>query len=52
LKGHVLAALKERGAEDVTLNAVILDFYLWDIAKAETAKMADVPIHHTRCWFY
>eukprot|EP00055_Hartaetosiga_balthica_P013752 m.72013 g.72013 ORF g.72013 m.72013 type:complete len:360 (+) comp8365_c0_seq15:302-1381(+) len=37
---------------DVTCNSIILDFYLWDMAKDEKETMKDVPIHHTRCIYY
>eukprot|EP00730_Choanoeca_flexa_P004265 TRINITY_DN11646_c0_g1_i7.p1 TRINITY_DN11646_c0_g1~~TRINITY_DN11646_c0_g1_i7.p1 ORF type:complete len:241 (+),score=51.70 TRINITY_DN11646_c0_g1_i7:319-1041(+) len=48
---HVAAELERRNVT-TPVNAVILDFYLWDLAKAEAAKMADIPIHRTRCFYY
>ncbi|KAJ2999437.1 hypothetical protein HDV02_002922 [Globomyces sp. JEL0801] len=34
------------------LNAIILDFYLWDIAKEQSESMAHLPIHLTRTIYY
>ena len=34
------------------VNAVLVDFYLWDYAKACQESMKDVPIHHTFSVFY
>jgi hypothetical protein len=37
-------------ANDV--NAIILDFYLWDIAKEKEDEMKHIPIHYTRSIYY
>ncbi|KAI9216890.1 hypothetical protein BC828DRAFT_352044 [Blastocladiella britannica] len=34
------------------LNSIMLDFYLWDLAKSSAEEMKHVPIHLTRCVFY
>ncbi|ORZ36313.1 UPF0553 protein C9orf64-like protein [Catenaria anguillulae PL171] len=34
------------------LNAVMLDFYIWDYAKARQEEMHEVPIHRTRSVYY
>ena len=34
------------------LNAVIIDFYLWDYAKRESEAMKSIPIHKTTTHFY
>lgn len=34
------------------LNAVVIDFYLYDAAKAGAAKMAHIPVHHVRSQWY
>ncbi len=44
------AALAARGRAD--LHAVLLDFFLWDYAKAHAAALAAHPIHHTRSIWY
>ena len=33
-------------------NAVMLDFFLWDYAKASAAQMAAIPIHRVRSVYY
>ena len=35
-----------------TFNAIVIDFYLWDYAKASSAKMEHIPIHKTTTYFY
>jgi hypothetical protein len=35
-----------------TINAIILDFYLWDLAKETETEMNHVPIHRTRSIYY
>jgi hypothetical protein len=38
--------------EDMIFNAIVLDFYLWDISKQEAMRMGDFPIHLTRSIYY
>eukprot|EP00055_Hartaetosiga_balthica_P013750 m.71998 g.71998 ORF g.71998 m.71998 type:complete len:91 (+) comp8365_c0_seq13:1078-1350(+) len=52
LRREVLKILHDHINGDVTCNSIILDFYLWDMAKDEKETMKDVPIHHTRCIYY
>lgn len=33
-------------------NAIVIDFYLWDYAKAFSSKMDHIPIHKTTTIFY
>ncbi|KAJ2084271.1 hypothetical protein H4R24_000213 [Coemansia sp. RSA 988] len=34
------------------VNAILIDFYMWDYAKEHTAEMRTIPIHLTRSKFY
>ncbi|KAJ1917459.1 hypothetical protein H4219_003202 [Mycoemilia scoparia] len=34
------------------INAIILDFYIWDYAKEHEQQLKDIPIHHTRSVYY
>lgn len=34
------------------INAVIIDYYLWDYAKRHAAELVDFPTHLTRCTQY
>ncbi|KAI3641355.1 hypothetical protein MIR68_000485 [Amoeboaphelidium protococcarum] len=34
------------------VNAILVDFFLWDYAKQESQSMSDIPIHKTRCIYY
>ncbi|KAI3642169.1 hypothetical protein MP228_011724 [Amoeboaphelidium protococcarum] len=34
------------------VNAILVDFFLWDYAKLESHSMSDIPIHKTRCIYY
>lgn len=36
----------------VGFNAVTIDFYLWDTAKARSVELENVPIHRIRTPFY
>jgi hypothetical protein len=37
---------------DFAINAILIDFFLWDYAKANPEQLAAIPIHHTRSVFY
>lgn len=37
---------------DTHINAIIIDFYLWDLAKENGKAMNDLPIHLTRSIYY
>ncbi|KAJ1925625.1 hypothetical protein IWQ60_004448 [Tieghemiomyces parasiticus] len=37
---------------EVMVNPILLDFYLWDLAKEQTDQLAYIPIHRTRTHFY
>ncbi|KNE61920.1 hypothetical protein AMAG_07189 [Allomyces macrogynus ATCC 38327] len=34
------------------VNAILIDFYVWDYAKAHPDELAKIPIHRTRTIFY
>lgn len=34
------------------LNAVVIDYYLWDFAKKHSKELETIPIHKTRTIFY
>ena len=44
--------IQTNGDHGLKINAVILDFYLWDLAKAKREAMSSIPIHRTRSIFY
>lgn len=33
-------------------NAIVIDFFLWDYAKAHATELAQFPVHKTRSVFY
>lgn len=37
---------------DLDINAILIDFYLWDIAKENANQIQHIPIHRTRSVFY
>lgn len=41
-----------RPGQTTMCNAVMIDFYLWDYAKAHSAAMEHIPIHRVRSVFY
>jgi hypothetical protein len=41
-----------QGQQDILLNSVVIDFFLWDYAKAHAQELASYPIHYTRSVFY
>lgn len=38
--------------QDQIVNAIVVDFYLWDLAKESQETMGDIPIHLTRSIYY
>ena len=34
------------------INAIVIDFFLWDAAKADSAEMAHLSVHLTRSIYY
>lgn len=42
----------EKGDKDHPINAITIDFYLWDTAKERSGDMSSIPIHRTRSLFY
>jgi hypothetical protein len=37
---------------DMMVNAILIDFYLWDLAKEKKELMNHIPIHRTRSIYY
>ncbi|KAJ2785156.1 hypothetical protein GGI15_002016 [Coemansia interrupta] len=42
--------IRKTSGSDV--SAVLIDFYMWDYAKAHAEEMQAIPIHHTRSLYY
>ncbi|KAJ1986230.1 hypothetical protein H4R33_003478 [Dimargaris cristalligena] len=40
------------GTSSPVINPILVDFYLWDMAKASPSEMAHIPIHRTGGYFY
>ncbi|PVV05190.1 hypothetical protein BB560_000284 [Smittium megazygosporum] len=45
-------AIKAELQAQSNLNSIMLDFFLWDYAKKNSASMAHIPIHLTKSVFY
>ncbi|KAJ2852182.1 hypothetical protein IWW36_000562 [Coemansia brasiliensis] len=43
---------QEIAASGANVNAILIDFYMWDYAKAHPESMHSIPIHLTRCIYY
>ena len=39
-------------SNDTTMNAIIVDHYLWDYRRDHANETADIPIHKTRSIYY
>ncbi|XP_074850273.1 queuosine 5'-phosphate N-glycosylase/hydrolase isoform X1 [Carettochelys insculpta] len=50
---HLLELYKKKG-QDMSdkINAVLLDYYLWDYARDHREDMKEIPIHRVRCIYY
>ena len=35
-----------------TMNAIVIDHYLWDLRREKAAKMEHIPFHRVRCVYY
>eukprot|EP00050_Salpingoeca_kvevrii_P021804 m.115809 g.115809 ORF g.115809 m.115809 type:complete len:341 (+) comp9486_c0_seq7:67-1089(+) len=46
---EAMPSLRARGFH---LNSIVLDFYVWDLAKSRAADMSAIPIHRVRTKFY
>jgi len=51
VKRKILELAKQQG-DVVTINSILIDFYLWDKAKEDRDKIAHVPIHKTVTIYY
>ena len=38
--------------ESIQMNAILIDFYLWDYAKEYSSQLDQIPIHKTKTIFY
>lgn len=49
---EVLKEEMRKLSPEVSFNSIMIDFYLWDQAKADADKMKEIPIHKTKTIFY
>ncbi|XP_044302478.1 queuosine salvage protein isoform X3 [Varanus komodoensis] len=51
---NCLLDLYKKKGEDMSgkINAVFLDYYLWDYARDHREEMKGIPFHHVRCIYY
>ncbi|CAM5114763.1 unnamed protein product [Eretmochelys imbricata] len=50
---HLLELYKKKGQNmSERINAVLLDYYLWDYARDHREDMKEIPIHRVRCVYY
>ncbi|NXG92460.1 QSPP protein, partial [Stercorarius parasiticus] len=50
---HLLELYEKKGQDmHEKINAVLLDYYLWDYARDHREEMKDVPFHRVRCIYY
>lgn len=49
-----LQELYQKKGQDMheKINAVLLDYYLWDYARDHREEMKDIPFHRVRCIYY
>uniref|UniRef100_A0A8U7NLY8 Queuosine 5'-phosphate N-glycosylase/hydrolase n=1 Tax=Corvus moneduloides TaxID=1196302 RepID=A0A8U7NLY8_CORMO len=49
-----LQELYQKKGQDMheRINAVLLDYYLWDYARDHREEMKDIPFHRVRCIYY
>jgi len=56
LKRAMWQELRKEGRDFITerepLNAVVIDFYLWNFAKKHAKELETIPIHKTKTIFY
>ncbi|XP_025944284.1 queuosine 5'-phosphate N-glycosylase/hydrolase isoform X1 [Apteryx mantelli] len=50
---HLLELYEKKGQDmSEKINAVLLDYYLWDYARDHREDMKDIPFHRVRCIYY
>uniref|UniRef100_A0A663F626 Queuosine 5'-phosphate N-glycosylase/hydrolase n=1 Tax=Aquila chrysaetos chrysaetos TaxID=223781 RepID=A0A663F626_AQUCH len=50
---HLLELYDKKGQDmREKINAVLLDYYLWDYARDHREEMKDIPFHRVRCIYY
>ncbi|KAJ6227105.1 queuosine salvage protein [Anaeramoeba flamelloides] len=54
LKEQIIAFLGEKKIQqnDIIINPILIDFYLWDYAKKNKEQISKIPIHFCDTWFY
>ncbi|XP_007905007.2 queuosine salvage protein [Callorhinchus milii] len=52
IRDYMLHLGAQKGDTIENLNAVLIDYYLWDYAREHRKDMANIPIHRVRCIFY
>jgi hypothetical protein len=52
LRREIQRLITSEGSDEENVNAIIIDFYLWDYAKEHSADIHSIPIHKTRSIFY
>lgn len=48
----ILAGKSGKDSEKADINAILIDFYTWDLAKANSEAIKHIPVHKTRTIFY
>lgn len=50
---HLLELYEKKGQDmREKINAVLLDYYLWDYARDHREDMKEIPFHRVRCIYY
>lgn len=50
---HLQELYRKKGQDmHEKINAVLLDYYLWDYARDHREDMKDIPFHRVRCIYY
>lgn len=47
-----MVAQDEEVADDVEVNAIMIDHYLWDYRREHAKETDAIPFHRTRCVYY
>lgn len=48
MKRNIITMITERGIKNTEVNSILVDFYLWDYAKARSSALKHIPVHRTR----
>lgn len=52
IKKEMKKLFSENDLDRSPINSILIDFYLWDYAKAHHEEMKDIPIHKIRTIYY